>query len=414
MTRAVENWVDNFDNHDPELVDDPYTTFAEMRSRCPVTHSQQHGGFWALTGYKEVWEATHDAEVYLSRPGVTVPSFGNPRPLIPLELDGEMHRHYRRILSPLFSPRSVKMLEPVVRRIADDLIDGFIERGECDLVQEYTRVVPASVLGHIMGVGPEWVPRFIDWAFRVVESDPKNPGGECFAAIGELYGFFGALIDELRADAANTEGEVEFTAEEQDMLRILLRSRIDDEPLPRDDIVDTLFLNVLGGADTTNSVIATSLLHLSKNADDRERLSKDSEAIELAIDEFLRMESPIQGLARTTTQEVVLGGQTIPAGEKLLLCYGAANRDPNEFPDPDTLVLDRPNNRHLAFGSGTHRCLGVHLARLQIRVAVEQILERIPDFKVTAGREVEWAQGHTRSLHHFPASFTPGTRRSRA
>lgn len=410
MTSAIESKADSFDPHDPELVADPYPTFAEMRSRCPVSRSEQYGGFWAVTGHQAMYEVTHDADTFVSGQGVTLPSFGNPRPLIPLELDGEIHRHYRRILSPLFSPRSVAKLEPAIHEIADDLIDAFIERGEADLVTDFSRVLPAAVLAHMMGVGQEVVPRFTDWAFRIIEANPANPEAASFAAIGELYAYFSQLIDELRADVRNTQGSVEFTDDEQNMLKILLRSTIDDEPLAREDIVDTLFLNVLGGADTTNSVIGTTLLYLSRNAEAREKLASDPGAIDLAMDEFLRVETPIQGLARTASRDMELAGQNLKAGDKVLLCYGAANRDPAVYDDPDALILDRGDTRHFAFGSGKHRCLGTHVARLQYRIAIQQILTRLPDFHVTPGQDVTWAQGTTRSLHHFPVSFTPGPR----
>ena len=415
MEMSEEFLAAHFDPHSSALVEDPYTVFATMRERCPVAHSDQYGGFWALTGYEEVSAAARDAKVFSSGGGVTIPSFGNPRPFIPLELDAPVHRGYRMLLTPLFSPPSVARLEPLVREIADSLIDEFIEKGECDLVTDFSSVLPTTVLAHIMGVDSEWIPRFIDWTFRIVEADPKHPEEASFAAVGELLEYFGGLVDSLRAEGQAQTGppseELEFTDDEQNMLKILLRSELDGAPLSREDILDTLFLSVLGGSSTTNSAIATSLFMLANRPEERERLRSDSSLIPAALDEFIRVESPIQFMARTATEDVTLGGKDLRKGDKVLLCWGAANRDSEEFSDPDKLVLDRQPNRHLAFGAGPHRCIGLHLARLQMSVALEQILRRLPDFRLADGCSAQWAQSHTRGLHSFPVVFTPGTRR---
>lgn len=414
MDGSMDSLIHHFDNHDPILVDDPYPLFAAMRERCPVARSDQYGGFWALTRYKEVVAANRDAKVFISRPGVTIPSIGNPRPLIPLELDAPEHRAFRSLLGPLFSPGSVAKLEPVLRRVTDELIDQFIEKGECDLAVDFARVLPPTILAHIMGVDPEWVPRFIDWAFRIAEADPVHPEESSLAAIGELFACFQGLIETTRAEGdirGSEDAELEFTDQEQNMLKILLSAQLDGAPLPDEDVIDTLFLNVLGGSDTTNSAIATSLLYLATHPEERERLRGDFSLIPTAIEEFLRVETPVQGLARTVTEDIALGGEQLRQGDKVLLCWGAANRDPDEFPDPDNVVLDRHPNRHVAFGNGPHFCLGAHLARLQIRVALEHILSRLPDFRLAPGCSAQWALGTTRGLHSFPAVFTPGTRR---
>jgi cytochrome P450 len=413
---SMDSFIHHFDNHDPNLVDNPYPVFAAMRERCPVAHSDQYGGFWVLTRYKEVVAANRDAKVFISRPGVTLPSFGNPRPLIPLELDAPEHRAFRSLLTPLFSPGSVAKLEPVIRQLTDELIDRFIEKGECDLVLDFARVLPPTILAHIMGVDSEWVPRFIDWAFRIAEADPTHPEEASLAAIGELYACFQGLIETLRAEGdvgTRAEGaELEFTDQEQNMLKILLSAQLDGAPLPTEDVIDTLFLNVLGGSDTTNSAIATSLLWLATHPEERERLREDFSLIPAAIEEFLRVETPVQALARTVTEDVTLGGQQLCKGDKVLLHWGAANRDPDEFPDPEEVVLDRHPNRHVAFGNGPHFCLGAHLARLQIRVALEHILSRLTDFRLAPGCSAKWAVGTTRGLHSFPAVFTPAPRAS--
>lgn len=416
MTEINEAIYEHFDPHDPALVDDPYTAFAAMRERCPVAHSDQYGGFWALVRHEDVQAAAANPEVFASGGGVTLPSMGNPRPLIPLELDGTEHRGYRKLLTPLFSPRSIAKLEPVIREIVGNLIDGFIEKGQCDLVTDYSRVLPPSVLAHIMGVDQEWIPRFIDWSFRILESDPRHPEAEAFAAIGELYGYFGNMIDAMRAEDQAPGGAdgnaLEFTDNQRNMLKILLWSELDGEPLTREAILDTLLLNVLGGSDTTNSLIGTALLYLSNHPEERERLRSDPSLIPAVLDELLRIETPIQGMARTVTQDIMFGGQQLHQGDKVLLCWGAANRDPEEFPNPDEVILDRHPNRHLAFGAGPHRCIGSHLGKLQAQVAIEGILTRLPDFRLADGGTLHWAQGHTRNLHSFPVVFTPGARRA--
>lgn len=363
--------VVDFDHHDQSFAEDPYRVYRGLQS-CPVAYSEAWGGFWIVSSYAAVSEVAHDDETFCSGQGVTLPTVGNMRPLIPLEVDPPEFQRYRRLLNPLFSPAAVERQREDIEVITDRLIDAFIEGGRCDLVEEFTHPLPAIVTMRLLGVGDERWREFLE-SMHVVIHDSASDLDRAIESALEVYAMCAEAIDEKRDAGAGGN---------PDVISYLLSGGGEGAPLSDEEILDVCFLVLGGGLDTTSAAIANAIRYLGANRAARDRLIERSDLIPSAVEEFLRFEAPVQGLARTATRDTVLGGQDVRAGDKLWVLWAAANRDPAAFDDPDSVILDRNPNRHLAFGVGIHRCLGSHLGRLMFQTALAKLLERIPDYQV--------------------------------
>lgn len=397
----MREFLEHFDHFGPELADDPWGTYEEMRASCPALHSDQHGGFWAFTRYRDVVRIARDDTTFSSAHGVVVPPPKNR--VIPIDLDPPEFFAYRRMLNPLFSPPAVERLEPDIRALAGQLVDDFVERGSCDLVWDYASPLPAITTLGICGLPRE---EWHDFAFPIHHGVFRTPP-EHFASEEEAQKVANSqahLRSRIREVLADRRREPQ-----DDAVTYLANASVEGRQLTDDEIVDTVALIIIGGLDTTSSAIGNALIHLSEHPDDRRELIKHPELVPVAIEEFLRYESPVTALARTVTTETEVAGTTLQPGERVLMFWGSANRDEEEFPNADEVVLHRHPNRHLTFGVGIHRCLGSTLARLEFRVALEEILERVPDFEIDRdGLERGHAFGINYGYSHIPATFTPG------
>jgi len=371
---------------------EPLPILADPRGRCPVARSKAHDGFWALFRYADVAQAAQDPARFSSR-DVTIPTQVLPAPPPPLMVDPPVHRDFRGPLLERFSPGAVRTLEPVVRQSATALIDDFIERGSADLAAELCIPYPAHGAMHLLGLPEGDVPRFQDWAVRIFQNQ-----GDLSIPL-ELAQYFGPMYDEL----AGREGD--------EIPRLARRLVIDGREIELLEFVMLLTTLVVAALDTTANATSQMLLVLAQHPELRAALIADPTRMPSAIEELLRYVTPLPALARVTACEVELGGHAVGPGEKVLLNWIAANHDPEEFPDPETIVFDRSPNRHLAFGLGPHRCLGMHLARLEVRVLLEEVLGRLPDYRV-AEQGIVRGSGITRMIHSLPATFSPGERRS--
>lgn len=370
---------------------DPFPVLADLRSRCPVAHSTNHDGFWALFRYADVARAAQDPATFSSR-DVTIPTEVLPAPPPPLMVDPPVHRDFRAPLLERFSAGAVRKVEPLVRRAATRLIDDFIERGSADLAAELCIPYPAHGAMHLLSLPEADVPRFQAWAVRIFQNQ-----GDLSIPM-ELAQYFGPMYGEL----AGQDGD--------EIPSLARRLVIDGREIQLMEYVMLLTTLVVAALDTTANATSQILLVLAQQPELRSALIADPGLLPSAIEELLRYVTPLPALARVTTCPVELGGQVIGPDEKVLLNWIAANHDPDEFPDPDSIILDRSPNRHLAFGLGPHRCLGMHLARLEVRVLLEEVLSRLPDYRVDEPAVVRGA-GITRMIHSLPASFTPGERR---
>lgn len=385
----------DFDHHSPDISADPYPAYAALRQKCPVAWSEHHGGFWVLTDYASVYAASQNDEVFNSAPAVALPAQPYGIRNVPIDTDNPETEAFRKLLLASYSPGAVRKLEPEIAVLADELIDTFAGTGTCDLVQDYAMPLPARLILRIIGMDEQnW-----HWYVERIHTIIHNMTGEPAMVAGlELAGRISEHINRRR-EAGDFSGQ----------LGALLTADIDGEPLSDIDVTSYVFLLLFGGLDTTTAALANAAVHLACDPQLRRTLIEHPEKTTAAVEEFLRFESPVQALGRTLSRDIQLGGQQLRAGDRALLVWAAANRDPAAFPDPDRIDVDRSPNRHVAFGIGLHRCLGSNLGRAMFHVMLARLLARLPDYRLTedptphryADAAVVFA------LHHLPVAFTP-------
>jgi cytochrome P450 len=380
-----------FDPHDREFRRGPFTFLRTLREHAPLAYSERYGGFWVASTYQEVLEAARDPATFSSAQGVLLPPTPLARPFIPMEADPPAHTTYRRILHPRFSARAVSQFEDDVRSITTRLIDGFVEKGQADL-GDFSALIPLQVITWMLGVDPD-ADAFRQWEHWIIHERTRDPAAAAEAEEA-LYEFFEAQIDERRRSAGPRD----------DLIGMLLAAEAGGSLLGPDDVTNTAVFLLLAGLDNTAFAIWSCLWHLVNDVTLRQRARLDPTLIPPIGEELLRLYAPVPGLARTLTRDVDWCGQRLRASERVLLLWASANRDEGQFSRPDDFVMGREVNTHLAFGTGIHRCLGAPLARLEMRVAVEEVLRRIPDYRIAEGAQVEWSLGKATSL---PAVFTP-------
>ncbi len=388
------DWTTDFDLFDPRFIADPYPVYRDLRERCPVAHTERGKSTFMPTTYEDVAQVAHDTEHFSSRDvGVVSAADGSFLVAPPITSDPPFHTDARRLLLPAFSPKAVEQLRPTTVAMADQLIDAIEGTGRADAAADYAQHLPPRVIALMLGIPTEEEDRFTDWAVRILQIGPTDP------EVGRLA--TREVLDYFR-------GQVERRANEpgDDLVSHLLACRLDGAPLSEKHVLGTCFLLLVAGIDTTWSSIGSSLWHLATHPEDRARLVADPALIPTAIEEFLRAYGPVT-MAREVIGETEIGGRTVCPGEKVLLTFPAANRDPDRFADPDEVMIDRQQNRHIAFGVGIHRCLGSNLARMELQVAVERWLDRIPDFELAPGAEVTWTGGQVRGPRTVPVVFPP-------
>lgn len=406
---AGRDWLNSFDHHDRRLARNPFPVYDELRARCPVMRSDAWGGFWVATGRDEVVAVAKNDTAYRSGVvlpdgsilGVTIPSVGQTRPVLPMEVDPPENLKYRRLLNPFYTVHAVKSREHEIRALAESLVDDFIEDGECDLVASLTTALPALVTLREVGLPESRWPEFAEWIATVIHASGHDPGSAGEAAAHVYAQYAGAIAERRRSGLR------------QDIISTLMTSTIDGRPVTDEEIMDMGFLLLLGGMDTTSAASATTFLHLAGAPEIRNRIKADPTLIPAAVEEYLRFVSPVQGNARTVAVDTELGGVQLRKGDRLLALWAAANHDPAHVERPDRVDLDRPSNAHLSFGVGLHRCIGSHLARAMFRIMLEQVLDRLPDYRIAG--EVEWFDriASLYGVKSLPIEFTPGRRRSR-
>ncbi len=361
---------------------DPFPMYAALREHDPVHHVED-GDYWVLTRHTDVLEAVRDHETFSSAHGLTT-EYGeleriglvdNP-PMV--MTDPPSHTEFRRLVSRGFTPKQVESVEPAVRAFTVERLERLVAAGGGDIVAELFKPLPSMVVAHYLGVPEEDRDRFDGWTEAIVAASATAAYGEVGDAVLELMGYFTELVQRRRTNPGDDTVSHLVAAGEAG----------DDAGLLR--ILAFTFTMVTGGNDTSTGLLGGAVQLLSERPDQRARAAADPAG---AVEELLRLTSPVQGLARTTTREVSVGGVTIPAGRKVLLCYGAANRDREIYgPDADELDVSRNPRQILTFAHGAHHCLGAAAARMMGRVALEELLARIPDFSVDPDA-VRWAAG---------------------
>jgi len=398
-TPPVQDWASDFDVLDPDYVADPFPIWDELRPRCPIPHTNRRVSSWLPLRYEDVTAIAHDIEHFSSRKIAVIPITGEegvePDPVLPYGLppissDPPLHTWTRRLLLPWFSHRRVESYEQMTRDLCNRLLDGFLAEGHADAAAEYAQQIPVRVIAHILGVPPELSDTFTGWVRDVLEF-ADDPVRREEGSTG-LINFFVAEVGRRKDEPGH------------DLLSELLHTEMDGELIDPAVVLGIASLVLIAGVDTTWSAIGSSLWHLATHDEDRKRMVSDPAVWPLAIEELLRAYSPVT-MAREVTEDVVYAGCPMAAGDKVLMNFPAANRDPEIFEDADTVVLDRALNRHVAFGSGIHRCAGSNLARMELRVALEEWLRRVPEFHVAEGATVTWAGGQVRGPRSVPVVF---------
>lgn len=386
-----------FDHHTPPFVRDPYSIYADLRANCPVAYTESHDGFWILSRYEDVRRALLDWQTFTSSvPGtIALPhsKAGRTQPVIPLEIDPPLHTEYRSILAKHFARPAVDRLEPQVKAIANDLIDQFISRGECDLVQEYSLPLVSGALAIFLGLPLGDTVLWLEWAQAIFADRVTHPEAAQLAHRA-LERYVDDKISERKAQPRD------------DVLSALTQARIQGRALTDVELRGYGLELLLAGREATIDGLDNSLWYLAQHPDDRRRLIQDPTLVRPAVDEFLRMMSPIQLLGRIAARDVEIHGQHIHKGDSVSMTYASANRDEEVFSNAAECILDRRPNPHLAFGSGPHTCIGAHLARLDIRVGIGEILRRIPDFGLSLTKPARLApNGDARGFRSLPVVF---------
>ena len=388
----VTDWIRDFDHTDPLWTENPYPIWDKLRAASPVVHTERFLGCYMPTTFEAVKQITYDTEHFSSRRVVVRDVRPQTIPSPPITSDPPEHKPAKQLLLPSFTPEAVRKLEPRARTICNELIDGFVDDGGCDAAARYSRHIPVRTIAHMLGIPEADGDLFIKWIHEILEVGITNQA-VMMKAIDEMTAYFSSHIERRKTHPAD------------DLITTLMNARDrDGQPLSDAHVQGTLRLLLIAGIDTTWSAIGSSLWHLAKTPADRERLIAEPELLPAAIEEFLRAFAPVT-MAREVVKETEVSGCPIKPGNMVLLSFPAANRDPAVFPDADKIVIDRKQNPHAAFGLGIHRCIGSNLARMEMTVAIEEWLKRIPDFRLDPAGKVTWSEGTVRGPRQLPILF---------
>jgi len=393
VTGPVSDWATDFSHLDPEWSADPYPIQDDLRDRCPIAHTGRFGGAWLPTRYEDVAAIAYDTERFSSR-SIILSNFRPPRELAPIggsppiSSDPPFHHDARKLLLPAFTKAQIAKQEPATRAFCHSLIDTFEGQDVVDAAGDYAQHIPMRVIADMLGFPPEDGPRFRVFVEDLLEGI-NLPPEERIERVSRLFEY---LLVQVHDHIDNPR---------EDLTTYLLNVELYGQKLAPDHVVGTMALLLIAGIDTTWSAIGASLWHLAKNPADRGRLVAEHRLMPTAIEEFLRAYAPVT-MARLVKEDMHWHGVDMKADDWVLLSFPAANRDPAQFDRAGEVIIDREVNRHAAFGLGIHRCVGSHLARMELRVALEAWLARIPEFTLADPAAVTWAAGQIRGPRALP------------
>lgn len=379
----------------PQCADQPYDVYAELHAQCPVSrHTTMFGTNGVLlTRYEDVLWALKHPDYYSSQGVVDI---GGEFPLIPLSVDPPEHAKYRRLMDPEFAPRKMAQLEDEMRKFVNEAIDTFATRGECDFHEEFASPLPSTFFLALTGLPHDDLPQFLKW-----RDDTIRPKGETIADGDRIRKEAGAAIEQYFEAAL----EEKRRNPDDRLFSRLVQGTVDGRPLTRAELLGACHLLLLGGLDTVTATLDCMIVYLARHPERRDALVADPSCIPHAVEDLLRHQTPVMMVPRIVAQDHEIGGVQVKAGDHATLLIGAANVDASEFDDHDEVRFDRDANRHLAFGGGPHRCLGSHLARLELRVAIEEFHRRIPRYEL-AHNDVHFSTG-IRQAEQLSLVFDP-------
>ena len=393
ITGPVSDWATDFSHLEPEWAADPYPIQDDLRQRCPIAHTGRFGGGWLPTRYEDVAAVAYDTEHFSSRaiimsnfrpPAELAPIGGSP----PISSDPPFHHDARKLLLPAFTKTAVGRQEAATRAFCHSLIDAFDGASVVDAARDYAQHIPMRVIADMLGFPPQDGPQFRQFVENTLEGVNLPPEQR----IERMTALFDYLLAQVHDHLATPR---------DDLTSYLINAELYARKLEPSHVVGTMALLLIAGIDTTWSAIGASLWHLARTPGDRERLAADPALLPTAMEEFLRAYAPVT-MARLVREDMHWRGADMKADDWILLSFPAANRDTAQFDRAGEVIIDREVNRHAAFGLGIHRCVGSHLARMELRVALETWLERIPDFSLADPDGVSWAAGQIRGPRALP------------
>lgn len=383
---------DPFSRMDPEMARAPQAVYRDMRAAMRVVPMD---GSVILAGRAEIDEALRNHKRYSS--DMSAVDLQNIRPLIPLQIDPPEHKQYRRIIDPLFAPKKMAAIEGPVTDLVNDLIDTLGDRTEINFATDFSTLFPTRVFLVLLGLPVEDLPTFLVMKDGIIR--PHHVVGSDFGTeksityqketANSVYAYFEGVLDQRDQDPRD------------DLLSEFLVTEIDGRRLTRHEILDICFLLLIAGLDTVTATLDCMFAYLAQHPEQRRQISEDPSVIPAAVEELLRWETPVMGIVRTAVADGEIGGCPVAKGDQVVAMLGSANTDEQELDDAEVVRFDRTVNRHIAFGGGVHRCLGSHLARLELRIALQEWHRRIPDYSIAEGVELVYTGG-IRSIEDFP------------
>jgi hypothetical protein len=393
ITGPVRDWATDFSHLEPEWSADPYSIQDDLRQRCPIARTERFGGAWLPTRYEDVAAIAHDTERFSSR-SIILSNFRPPRELAPvggsppISSDPPFHHDARKLLLPAFTKKAVARQEPATRAFCHSLIDSFAGQDVVDAAQDYAQHIPVRVIAGMLGFPPQDGPRFREFVVDLLE-DINLPPDDRIERVSRLFDY---LLEQVHDHLDEPR---------DDLTTYLVNAELYGRKLGPDVVTGVMALLLIAGIDTSWSAIGASLWHLAKTPADRERLAAEPGLLPTATEELLRAYAPVT-MARLVKEDMHWHGVDMKADDWILLSFPAANRDPAQFDRAGEVIIDRQVNRHAAFGLGIHRCVGSHLARMELRVALEVWLERIPAFTLDDPGAVTWSAGQIRGPRTLP------------
>jgi cytochrome P450 len=385
---------------DADMAANPQPTFKLLRDEMPVLSIDIGSNPGVMLSRKEDIDfALRHTEIFSSN--VDAVDLKNKRPMIPLQIDPPEHKKFRKLLDPIFAPRKMALMDQEVSDLVNHLIDGFIERGEVDFAKEFSVPFPSEVFLTLLGLPMDELDTFLtmkDGIIRPEHVTGTTQGSAKAQAYQQkvadsVYEYFDRVLDEREKEPKD------------DLLSHFLGAEVEGDRLTREDILDICFLFLIAGLDTVTATLDCMFAFLAAHPEHRRQLVENPDIIPNAIEELLRWETPVMMVSRVAVQDTELAGCPVRQGDHAIVVIGSANTDEAEFPDAHEVRFDREVNRHIAFGGGIHRCLGSHLARLELRVALREWHKRIPDYEVEADHTLVYTTG-IRSIEHLPLRFT--------
>jgi cytochrome P450 len=394
-----DEWVEqHFDYLSPALAQDLHSTLARTRSRCPVAHSDQYGGYWIATDYENVLRVAQDWQTFSSELGITVPApsaaaaGGSNMKIYPVTIDPPLQRTFKRLINAYFTAAVVNEWETPTRSIVTQLIDGFIGSGQCDFMDAFARPFPGLAFFDLALHAPS---EDLEEVNRYATATSRPDAGD---SLMKLAAWIAEFVKERRRQGPRG-----------DVVDAVINAQIESRPITEAEAIGTIHLLILGGLETTAGVLGMAMQRFCEHPEIPAMLRAHPERIPAAVEELLRLDGSFVCIGRTARHDTELSGKSIKQGEPILIYWAAANRDEHEFENPDTFDLDRTRNRHLAFGAGPHRCAGSNLARMNLRVALEELVTRLHDVKLQTGAEIEYHSTFNRAPLSLPITFRPGT-----